>query len=285
MHLMRSLPALVLSVSLTMAHAQSSSTPTVAPGFSGVQQWQTALADDDVAALAQLYATAPQGRDAFRANKLELDFWRQQMQDHAATPPRILSQQIAPGQGGYDATLVVQLTLATARGPRPRYVVEQQSWRRQSAGWRIATASHSELLKMRPLEKLRRIYDEQADAHAAIADAIAQATHSRRRVILIFGGNWCPDCQVLDQAMHEPTLAPLVERNFFVVHIDIGHGEHRLNRDLAERYKIPLDKGVPALAVLNSDGTLLFAQRNGEWEAARTMDPDDIQDFLEKWKP
>jgi hypothetical protein len=39
------------------------------------------------------------------------------------------------------------------------------------------------------------------------------------------------------------------------------------------------------LAVLGPDGSLLYSQKNGEWESARSMDPEDIITFLDKWKP
>ena len=57
------------------------------------------------------------------------------------------------------------------------------------------------------------------------------------------------------------------------------------NLDVAQKYKVPVDKGVPALAVLAPDGTLLYSQQHGEFESARNMDPDDLIAFLKKWKP
>ena len=45
------------------------------------------------------------------------------------------------------------------------------------------------------------------------------------------------------------------------------------NLDIASQYDIPLDKGVPALAVLSEKGELLYSQRGGEFEAMRRMDP------------
>ena len=88
---------------------------------------------------------------------------------------------------------------------------------------------------------------------------------------------------MLDQAFHEPDVAPLVEKHFQVVHVDIGE-DGKKNSDLAAEYKVPLNKGVPALALLDSDGKLLFSQTNGEWESARTLDPDEVIAFLNKWK-
>ena len=63
-----------------------------------------------------------------------------------------------------------------------------------------------------------------------------------------FGGNWCGDCQVLDIYFHNPENRPILESNFVLVHVNIGHMDENL--DIAERYGIPVTKGVPALAVL-----------------------------------
>ena len=48
---------------------------------------------------------------------------------------------------------------------------------------------------------------------------------------------------------------------------------------------MPLDKGVPALAVLESDGKLIVSQKNGEFENARASTPEALLEFLNKWKP
>jgi len=51
------------------------------------------------------------------------------------------------------------------------------------------------------------------------------------------------------------------------------------------KYQVPLERGIPALAVLDGEGKLLYSQQHGEFEAARTMDPDNVVTFLTKWKP
>lgn len=89
---------------------------------------------------------------------------------------------------------------------------------------------------------------------------------------------------MLDQAFHQADVAPLLGKNFQVVHVNIGD-DGKQNNDLAAEYQVPLEKGVPALAILGPDGKLLYAKKNGEWESARTLDPDDIITFLNKWRP
>ena len=62
-------------------------------------------------------------------------------------------------------------------------------------------------------------------------------------------------------------------------------GEFDKNLNIADKYEVPLKKGVPASAVLESDGKLLFSQKRGEFEAARSMATQDVLAFLNKWKP
>ena len=133
-----------------------------------------------------------------------------------------------------------------------------------------------------PAER-RNLYPENVDAKAEIAEALANAKKTHRRVLLIFGGNWCYDCHVLDAAFHSREIAPTLNRNYVVVHVNIG--EYDKNLDLADKYEIPLKKGVPAAAVLKSDGTLVVSQKNQEFEKARSMTTDAVLAFLEKWKP
>ena len=71
-------------------------------------------------------------------------------------------------------------------------------------------------------------------------------------MLLDFGGDWCGDCQVLDIYFHDPANKPLLEANYELVDVNIGHMD--ANQQIAEQYGIPLKRGVPALAVLAPDG-------------------------------
>jgi thiol:disulfide interchange protein len=129
----------------------------------------------------------------------------------------------------------------------------------------------------------KEIYSDAADAKADLKQALVTAAREHKRVILDFGGNWCGDCQVLDIYFHDPGNAALLEQNFVLVHISIGHYDRNL--DIAEKYGIPVHKGVPALAVLSSEGRLLYSQKNGEFEAMRKMEVSSVSNFLTTWKP
>ena len=73
----------------------------------------------------------------------------------------------------------------------------------------------------------------------------------------------------------------MLKQNFKVVHVDIG--EYDKNLELAKKYHIPLEKGVPSVAVLNRHGERLYS--SPEFEKARGMTEEDVIAFLDLWKP
>lgn len=127
------------------------------------------------------------------------------------------------------------------------------------------------------------LFDEKANAGKEIQAAITQAPREGKNIILDFGANWCLDCHILDAQMEKAELARLIKANYVVVDIDVGRYDKNL--DLAEKYHVPLNKGIPALAVLDSHGKLLYSQEHGEFEGARRMTYEDFKAFFEQWKP
>ena len=101
----------------------------------------------------------------------------------------------------------------------------------------------------------KHIYLETANPSADIAAALTQAKREHKRVIVDFGGDWCGDCQALDIYLHQAPNDALLADHF-----------------------------VPALAVLDGNGTVVYAQKAGEFEDMRHMEPGSVTEFLEKWK-
>lgn len=126
------------------------------------------------------------------------------------------------------------------------------------------------------------IYDEKADARQQIAVAMAEASRSGKNVVLIFGANWCLDCHALDAQMHKPGLASLIAGNFVIVNIDTGRGNKNL--DLARKYGVSV-RGIPALAVLDRHGKVLYGPAHSQFSNARQMSYETIKAFFEQWKP
>jgi thiol:disulfide interchange protein len=147
----------------------------------------------------------------------------------------------------------------------------------------LSAAILSVAVRIPEADALANIYPDPSQAKTDLAAALQAAAASHRRIIVDFGGNWCPDCHVLDGYFHDTANAPLLEAAFILVHVNIGRVDQNL--DIAARYRIPLNKGVPALAVLDSDGTLLYSQKSGEFEAMRRMKSSKVTEFLIEWTP
>ncbi|HEX5702721.1 MAG TPA: thioredoxin family protein [Pyrinomonadaceae bacterium] len=127
------------------------------------------------------------------------------------------------------------------------------------------------------------LYPANADAKKDIEAALKTAHAENKRVMLIFGGNWCYDCHVLDQALHEGEANKIVKESFLLVHVDIGEGDKNL--DLIKKYETTLGSGVPTVVIIDDEGCVVYSSTKGEFEAARRMMRKDLVAFLNQWKP
>jgi thioredoxin 1 len=120
-------------------------------------------------------------------------------------------------------------------------------------------------------------YDEHANATADVQHALTAAQSDHKKVLLVFGANWCGDCRELDKAMHGTSRA-LVEGKFEIVKIDVGNFDKNL--ELAQRYGNPIAKGIPAVVLLSPKDQVIYSSKGGELADARKMGDQGIYDFL-----
>jgi len=145
----------------------------------------------------------------------------------------------------------------------------------------VSAAQFKRVPLQAPAQPNAQLYKADANAAQDIRRALATAVKQHKNVLLDFGGNWCIDCHILDDAFHQPRIAPLLNSNYIVVHVDVG--KYEKNLDLARKYHVNLEKGVPSLAVLDSLGKVLYG--TSDFERAHLMSEDDVIQFLDKWKP
>jgi Thioredoxin-like len=273
---------------LTLFATSVSARQLASPSFPPFDRWRTAVLSGDPATLQTLYSKspAPQISDLHQnpiALVSEVAFWSTLRSKGLVNVSAELSEQRDPQPNIH--VLVLQLTLIYKPGASPQweYVAMVQGWLNQGDQWLLLVTQRSSPTRLRqPLDE-KDIYPPDANPSKEIAAALHSAASLHKRVLVVFGGNWCFDCHVLDEAFHSPEIAPTLNKFFLVVHVDIG--EMNKNLAIAKEYEVPLDRGVPAVAVLDSHGKLLFSQKRGEFEAARSMAPEDILAFLHTWQP
>jgi thiol:disulfide interchange protein len=155
-------------------------------------------------------------------------------------------------------------------------------------------APTAEPVESKPTTKTRpAVYDEKADARQQIAAALAAAKKNNRRVLIQWGGNWCPWCIRMHELMKSnKDLSHELLYEYDLVHIDCGQPNGK-NVDLAETYKATVKAdGFPYLTILDADGKVLANQetsslevKNDKGESVGTKaghEPKKILDFLKK---
>jgi thioredoxin 1 len=258
---------------------------TAVPSFAPLARWRSAVISPKGSALKELYSNDPAPRitvvgktSADISAAEDAEFWKGMKATQLSlkvansTTPQPSIQQVT-----------FQATVRTAPPGRTLYVIESQLWQQQAAGWKLVAIQRTDAFKLeQPMSLDAKLYPPASGAREEISHAIAQASKTHRSVLVIFGADWCYDCHVLDRALQRPDIAPTLKGNYEVVHVDVGQGDK--NQDLMNEYQVPMKRGIPAVAVLGPSGQLLYSQQNGEFERARALGPEDLLEFLNKWK-
>jgi thioredoxin-related protein len=128
------------------------------------------------------------------------------------------------------------------------------------------------------------IYDEKADGAAAIRAALASAKREDRRVLIQWGGNWCPWChRLFNQFKSDKELSKILSYEYDFVLVDIGRRTKNIH--LAARYGADVIKnGIPYLTVLDADGKPLVNQPTEPFEKKdeKGYESAKLREFLKK---
>lgn len=126
----------------------------------------------------------------------------------------------------------------------------------------------------------RKIFPEIEAAEADVEAALSEARRTGQRVILDFGGDWCPDCQALHVYFSQSPNAELLAEYYILVNVNVGMKD--ANLDVAQRYGVAVTS-VPVLAVVDGEGRVVHAQGK-EFSNMREMEASAVTAFLNRWK-
>jgi len=273
--------------------ASAAGKTAAASRFEPLERWKAAVVAGDRKALAALYPAlqgafvqTPQGQITDPGE--EPQFWSAlHSRGLISINPKILA--MSTSQAGVTIlTLRIEMAMRAGTGRQDVFVSGAQVWVQQGGDWVIYRSKRTDLLPkptMRLPEPTRpnpELYPEPSEAPRDLDAALAAARADHKRVLVVFGANWCYDCHVLDAAFHSKAIQPLLEANYHVVHVNVGDGSE--NPGLVRLCQVQPDR-LPSLAVLEPDGRLVTSQRNGEFDNAVKIGMGDVSAFLERWKP
>ena len=285
---------LCAQTSSPQVHAKKASESARSFAFEPLDNWKAAVLSGDKSALAKFYSSSPAATAKTPQGEIqdpaeEPAFWSS-LRAQGLESVNIKLMEVKKVQPDVMALVMhFDVNLKTTSGEKEGLVSGAQLWKQTLGEWKIINTQRGDLVP-RPVRRLPeparpniQLYPPPEEAQAEISSALAAATKDHKRVILVFGGNWCYDCHVLDTTFRSKDFAPLVNANYHVIHINVGN--YDANLDLAGKYQIPLNKGVPSLAILDPDGKLVVSQKQGEFESTVRIGPEDVLEFLKKWKP
>jgi thioredoxin 1 len=249
--------------------------------FVPLEQWRDAVMAGDAAALKAFYSTDPVVQVMANGVKTDVDadvnFWL----GLKARSLKLETVAVLARPSGMSVVFKADVQLANGQ---TLSVTDGQMWRKQDSQWRVVSVERADAPHLKqPSDMKKNIYPADADAHAEIKAAEERAAAGNKRVLLVFGANWCYDCHVLDVAFQRPDFASAMA-GYEVVHVDLGVDETK-NADVVKQFEATLDKGIPVLTVAEGDGKVVISQKNGEFEDARSLTPEALLEFLNKWKP
>ncbi|EMY63081.1 thioredoxin family protein [Leptospira terpstrae] len=109
-------------------------------------------------------------------------------------------------------------------------------------------------------------------------ESLALAKDSNRKLIIVFGADWCPDCNALDGIFKEPEPKALLSQNFLVFKVDVGRFDKNLS--LNDTLGNPIQNGIPALVVIDPSGKILTSTKGGEFSNASKMTKEQVLEYL-----
>ncbi|GBQ11057.1 thioredoxin family protein [Swaminathania salitolerans] len=126
----------------------------------------------------------------------------------------------------------------------------------------------------------RDVYPDVALAKTQVSEAFKTAAQSHRKVLLDFGGNWCPDCRMLAGVFNQPSVNQWLESQFVIVPVNVGHIDRNL--DLARQYGVTITE-VPTVLIVTAGGKLLNPDGTTTLGHARAMSPQAVLTLLDQW--
>ena len=222
---------LIFLIAIVSSYCSAQAQAKAVAAFPPLDQWKAAVISGNVATLQALYSNNPPAQVATGAGPSsvtsEVDFWTG-LKVRRMKLNVIQSESPQPGM----QQLVFQAEVRSTAG-QTLYVTEGQLWQKQGDQWRLAGTKRSDAAKLQqPLSTSKVIYAPGVDAHAEIKHALQVATVEHKRVLVVFGANWCYDCHVLDLAFQRTDIAGALKQGFEVVHVDVGEGDK--NQDIMQ---------------------------------------------------
>lgn len=122
-------------------------------------------------------------------------------------------------------------------------------------------------------------YNGEIYSESDIERFLNSSINKSKQPIIIFGGNWCPDCRILEGTLQLPTIKKYMIEHYEIMHVDVGRYDKNMN--LISYFKIPKEEGVPRVLVFDINKNILNMESTKEWTTARDRKQQEIFNYFQ----
>ena len=122
-------------------------------------------------------------------------------------------------------------------------------------------------------------FDPARDPAKDLQDAVAEATRTKKRILMEVCGDWSIYCNLMENAFNEHPKLQRV-RDMYYVTVKVHYSKDHPNEAFLSHY--PPVPDYPHFFVLDSNGTLLLSQPTRKFEQGKKYNVGKIEDFLKK---
>jgi thiol:disulfide interchange protein len=122
-------------------------------------------------------------------------------------------------------------------------------------------------------------FDPARDPAKDLQDAIAEATRTKKRILMEICGDWSIYCNLMETTFAKHSNLQRV-RDMYYVTVKVEYSKDHPNAAFLSQY--PPVPDYPHFFVLDSKGTLLLSQPTRKFEQGKKYNARKIEDFLKK---
>lgn len=112
---------------------------------------------------------------------------------------------------------------------------------------------------------------------------LIESKTKNKKLILVFGANWCIDCRILNQFLNEKEILEILNQNYILQKVDIGNFEKNL--DLANELSRNLEElGIPNIIVFDTNQKILNPNIVEKIYSAKKINKESVKEFLLRYK-
>jgi hypothetical protein len=124
------------------------------------------------------------------------------------------------------------------------------------------------------------VFDYREDLAPVFEAALARSRESRKKILVEYGGDWCPGALRLAALLDKPDVAAIIRRHFIHVRCHVG-SDGRSNSALIA---FPGDMdAIPFFSLVDSEGNIVATQPTDPFELLWWYRKGKVIAFLQAW--